>query len=154
MVADKTVAERGPQRIAGLRTGSEQRLWVRLLTISLVMSSPIIAAALSGAGIWLLRFAILFGLGLGIALLVYLTLPSDATGVGRLRLGDPPVRHPQVPLANPSFVLAPGIRPEGRKRADSPSLARPVPARGPFGSSRFAASVLRARPCGVGRSSA
>ena len=77
VVADKTVAGRAPQRIVGLRTGSEQRLWVRLLTISLVTSSPIIAAALSGAGIWLFRAAILFGLGLGLALLVYLTLPSD-----------------------------------------------------------------------------
>lgn len=88
MVADETVAGRAPQRIAGLRTGSEQRPWVRLLTISLVMSSPIIAAASSGAGIWLLRFAILFGLGLGIALLVYLTLPFDTNGVGWLWLGN------------------------------------------------------------------
>src|SRR5262249_21952507 len=88
VVADKTVAGRAPQRIAGLRTGSKQRPWVRLLTISLVMSAPIVAAALSGAGIWLLRFAILFGLGLGIALLVYLTLPSDANGVGWHRLDD------------------------------------------------------------------
>ena len=112
VVADKTVAGRAPQRIVGLRTGSEQRLWVRLLTISLVMSSPIIAAALSAAGIWLFRAAILFGLGLGSALLVYLTLPSDANGVGWLWLGDRRCLAP-APASSPCRSDAQAVAPPG-----------------------------------------
>jgi MFS family permease len=57
----------------------EQRRWLRVLAIPFAAASILMAAALSGAGAWLLGVALVCGVGLGIASLVYLTLTSDLT---------------------------------------------------------------------------
>src|SRR5436190_24240382 len=76
-----------PSRIEDTHSEAEreQRRWIRTLAIPLALASALMAAALSGAGAWLLGSALVCGVGLGIASLVYLALTADVRDGSRRR---------------------------------------------------------------------
>jgi len=65
----------------------EQTRWLRALAIPFFAAAALMAAALGGAGAWLIGPALVCGVGLGLASLLYLVLTTDATdATGRHRV--------------------------------------------------------------------
>ncbi len=58
----------------------EQTRWIQTLATPLIAASVFMAAALNGAGLWLMGAAIVCGPVLGVLALFYLAITSDTNG--------------------------------------------------------------------------